>query len=436
MISFESLQNKQSSIAVVGLGYVGLPLSIALAQHFNVIAFDIDSKRIDALKNGFDSTREIDTVDLQNSEVSFTCIAKDLQQASVIIVAVPTPIDKHKRPNLSHMYEASITIGNNMSKGCVVVYESTVYPGVTEDECVPILEKESGLKYLRDFTVGYSPERLNPGDKVHRLENTVKIVAGSDAHTTSLLEKLYGSIVKVGIHTAPTIKVAEAAKIIENTQRDVNIAFMNELALIFNIMGIDTLDVLEAAGTKWNFLPFRPGLVGGHCIGVDPYYLTHKAEEIGYHPELIHAGHRINARMSKFVAETCIKRLIKNNVQVKNARIAIFGLTFKENVPDIRNSRVIDIIHELKEYDTIPLVHDPEAHADEVMEKHGIELLPLNSIHNIDALILAIPHTAFAHIGVEAIQTFFGSKPVIVLDVKGYFDKNLLREAGFDLWQL
>jgi UDP-N-acetyl-D-galactosamine dehydrogenase len=436
MVTFEALVNKKSAVAVVGLGYVGLPLVVALARHFDVIGFDINAARVAALQQGHDATNEVSDADLQTCTALLTCDASALSKASVIIVAVPTPVDSHCKPDLSPVIGASRTVGRVMSKGCVVCYESTVYPGVTEDECIPILEKESGLRFPHDFTVGYSPERINPGDKVHRLETILKIVSGSDAASADLLAQVYGAVVKAGIHKASCIKVAEAAKVIENTQRDINIALMNELALIFEKMGIDTLEVLEAAGTKWNFLPFRPGLVGGHCIGVDPYYLTYKAEELGYRPEVILAGRRINDNMGKFVAESCVKQLIKADKHVKGARVGILGFTFKENVPDIRNTRVVDIIAELQEYGVSPLVCDPEADAFGALHEYGQELLPLEGLHDLDALILAVAHESFRTLTTADIAAFFGGNAVTLLDIKGFFDKQAMREAGFSLWRL
>lgn len=436
MVTFEALVNKKSAVAVVGLGYVGLPLVVALARHFDVIGFDINAARVAALQQGHDATNEVSDADLQACTALLTCDASALSKASVIIVAVPTPVDSHCKPDLSPVMSASRTVGKAMSKGCVVCYESTVYPGVTEDECIPILEKESGLRFPQDFTVGYSPERINPGDKVHRLETILKIVSGSDAASADLLAQVYGAVVKAGIHKASCIKVAEAAKVIENTQRDINIALMNELALIFEKMGIDTLEVLEAAGTKWNFLPFSPGLVGGHCIGVDPYYLTYKAEELGYRPEVILAGRRINDNMGKFVAESCVKQLIKADRHVKGARVGILGFTFKENVPDIRNTRVVDIIAELKEYGVTPLVCDPEADAVGALHGYGQELLPLDALHDLDALILAVAHESFRTLTTADIASFFGGNAVTLLDIKGFFDKQAMREAGFSLWRL
>ena len=436
MISFEDLTTKKKSVAIMGLGYVGLPLAVSLAKHFDVIGFDIKEARVKALKAGHDSTNEVDDTSLAQSTVHFTSNASDLSRAGVIIVAVPTPIDSHRSPDLRPVIGASKTVGQYLSKGTVVCYESTVYPGVTEDICVPLLEEASHLHFGTDFTVGYSPERINPGDKVHRLETICKIVSGSDAPSCELLAQVYGSVVTAGIHRASSIKVAEAAKVIENTQRDINIALMNELAIIFNKMGIDTLEVLEAAGSKWNFLPFRPGLVGGHCIGVDPYYLTFKAEEIGCHPEVILAGRRINDNMGKYVAEMCVKRLIQHEKTVRGARIGILGFTFKENVPDTRNTRVIDIVRELQEYGTQPLVYDPVADMDDAKREYQINLCPLEDLQNLDALIVAVAHHDFEKLSVKQIAAMFASPPVIVMDIKGFLDQQACRSAGFDLWRL
>jgi UDP-N-acetyl-D-galactosamine dehydrogenase len=436
MISFDDLTQKKSAVAVVGLGYVGLPLAVALSRHFDVIGFDINTNRVTALNAGHDATNEVDDAALAASTAKLTDDPAELRRAEVIIVAVPTPVDSHRRPDLTPVIGASRTVGRHMSRGCVVCYESTVYPGVTEDECIPILEKESGLRFPEDFTLGYSPERINPGDKVHRLETIRKIVSGSDEATADLLARVYGAVVQAGIHRASSIKVAEAAKVIENTQRDINIALMNELAIIFNKLGIDTLEVLEAAGSKWNFLPFRPGLVGGHCIGVDPYYLTYKAEEIGCHPEVILAGRRINDGMGKYVAETCVKRLINAGKHVKGARVGVLGFTFKENVPDIRNTRVVDIIAELKEYGVTPLVHDPEADPAEAQREYGQELLPLEALTGLDALILAVAHERFRSLDATAVSAMFAGSRVVLLDIKGFWDKPAMRDAGFDLWRL
>ena len=436
MVTFEALQQGKETLAVVGLGYVGLPLAVALSRHMKVMGFDISAQRVKELQDGHDRTREVDDGKLQAADVRYTCDPAELKQAAVIIVAVPTPIDGHRSPDLTPVVGASKTVGQNMSRGCVVVYESTVYPGLTEEICVPILERESGLAFGKDFTIGYSPERINPGDKVHTLETITKVVSGSDGPTADLLVKVYGSVVTAGFVRASSIKVAEAAKVIENTQRDINIALMNELALIFNRLGIDTLEVLEAAGSKWNFLPFRPGLVGGHCIGVDPYYLTYKAEEIGCHPEVILAGRRINDGMGKYVAEVCVKRLINADKHVKGARVGLLGFTFKENVPDIRNTRVVDIIAELKEYGITALVHDPEADAAEALHEYGQHLLPLSDLNKLDVLILAVSHEVFRQLSPQVIRSMFVEGKVLLMDIKGFWGKQEMLDAGFDLWRL
>jgi UDP-N-acetyl-D-galactosamine dehydrogenase len=359
MVTFDLLKNKEDRIAVVGLGYVGLPLAVHLAKYFSVIGYDADPKRVQELVSGYDRTREIDKEDLVRAKVTFTDDPKSLHLSRFIIVAVPTPVDSQNIPDLGLLVSASETAGKHLAPGSCVVYESTVYPGVTEEVCVPILEKTSGLKLGVDFTVGYSPERINPGDKTHTLDKIVKIVSGSDDETTRLLSSVYGKVTEAGIHLASSIKVAEAAKVIENTQRDLNIALMNELAIIFQRMGINTNSVLEAAGTKWNFLPFRPGLVGGHCIGVDPYYLTFKAQSFGYYPEVILAGRRINDGMGKYVAERTVKTLMRAGKQIQGTKVAILGLTFKEDVPDIRNTKVMDIVKELQDYGIEVNIHDP-----------------------------------------------------------------------------
>ena len=428
--------NKEIKIAIVGLGYVGLPLAIALARKFKVIGFDINEERIKILKSGHDNTLEVEDDDLKSTTAVFTSDPKALKDAQVIIVAVPTPVDQHCTPDLSPVIGASRTVGKHMPKHCIVCYESTVYPGVTEDECIPILEQESGFVFGKDFTVGYSPERISPGDKVNRLETICKIVSGSDPQTTEILAELYSSVITAGVHKATSIKVAEAAKVIENTQRDINIALMNELALIFDRMGIDTLEVLEAAGTKWNFLPFRPGLVGGHCIGVDPYYLTHKARSLGYNPEVILAGRRINDNMGVHIASRCVKKLIQANCKVKNARVGILGFTFKENVPDVRNTRVIDIVKELQSYGMTALVHDPHANSSEVLHEYGEKIVSLDALKDLDALILAVKHNSFVDISVSDIKSMFGEKPTILLDIKSFWDKKVMFDAGFDLWRL
>lgn len=437
MTNFEQLRAREKPLAVVGLGYVGLPLATAFGRELDVIGFDINERRVAELKTGKDHTREVSGNDLAAAGIAFTSDPAALKKAGVIVVAVPTPIDSHRNPDLTPVVSASVLVGRNLSPGCVVVYESTVYPGLTEEICVPILERESGLKAGADFAYGYSPERINPGDKVHTLKTVTKIVAGSDAATTDLLASLYGSIVTAGVHRASSIRVAEAAKVIENTQRDLNIALMNELAIIFGRMGLDTREVLEAAGSKWNFLPFRPGLVGGHCIGVDPYYLTFKAEELGFHPEVILAGRRINDRMGKYVAESAIKRLIAAGRKINGCRIGVLGLTFKENVPDLRNSRVIDLIRELEDYGATVLVSDAEADAAEARDIYGVELLPLQALSNLDAIILAVSHDAYANLDPVTLKSWFAAPDAgVVLDVKGILNPAGVARAGLDYWRL
>lgn len=437
MITFEELINREKPLAVVGLGYVGLPLAIAFARKLDVIGFDISAARIAELKEGRDHTREADAEKLASVNIVYTSDPSSLARAGVIIIAVPTPIDNHRNPNLRPVESASELVGRYMSRGVLVCYESTVYPGLTEEICIPILERESGLKLNETFSAGYSPERINPGDKTHTLETITKIVSGSNPAATDLLEKLYGLIIKAGIHRASSIRVAEAAKVIENTQRDLNIALMNELAVIFGHMGLDTLEILEAAGSKWNFLPFRPGLVGGHCIGVDPYYLTYKAEELGFHPEVILAGRRINDNMGKYVAECVIKRMISAGKKINGSRIGVLGLTFKENVPDLRNTRVIDLISELRAYGADVLVSDAEADPEEAWREYGERLRPLEDFRNLDALVLAVGHSAYKALDTQSIKAFFDNpQSGIVMDVKGFFDRDAMKEAGMDYWRL
>ena len=436
LITFDSLEGRRNKIAVVGLGYVGLPLAVQLSAYFEVIGFDLKTKRIQELKSGFDRTLEVSASQLGKAGLVYTDKPDDLADCRLLIVAVPTPIDESRIPDLSPLRGASKTVGRHLQKGSCVVYESTVYPGATKEVCVPILEVESGLKFGRDFTVGYSPERINPGDKVHTLDKITKIVSGSDPATCDLLAKVYGKVVKAGIHKAGSIKVAEAAKVIENTQRDLNIALMNELAKIFDICGIDTQEVLEAAGTKWNFLPFRPGLVGGHCIGVDPYYLTFKAEALGYHPEMILAGRRINDGMGKHVAERAVKMLIGAGKQVRGARVAILGITFKEDVPDLRNTKVIDIISELKDYGVDVLINDPLADMGEARQYYGVELRPLDRIKDADAVILAVMHKDYREIGLEGIRGLCNGSNALVIDVKGCFSPQEAQKLGITYWRL
>jgi len=415
------------NIAVVGLGYVGLPIAVAFGKRSQVIGFDINKAKIEELRNGIDRTGEVSSADLKASQVQYTAEPADLKSADFLIVAVPTPIDHALQPDLKALRMSSELIGKHMAPGTIVVYESTVYPGVTEEVCVPILEKTSGLKAGVDFKVGYSPERINPGDREHTLEKIVKVVSAQDQESLEIVAETYALVVTAGVHKAPSIKAAEAAKVIENTQRDLNIALMNELALIFQRLGIDTKAVLDAAGTKWNFLKFSPGLVGGHCIGVDPYYLTHKAESVGYHPEVILAGRRINNGMGKFVAEQAIKRLTQLNRPTKELRIAVLGLTFKENVPDLRNSRVPDIIKELQEYGVQILVHDPLAEPEEAVEEYGIHLSPWEQVKNVDGLILAVPHRAYADMTVqELLKPLRSLQEGVVIDVKWLLDHSKL----------
>jgi UDP-N-acetyl-D-glucosamine/UDP-N-acetyl-D-galactosamine dehydrogenase len=436
MVTFESLKARTDKIAVIGLGYVGLPLAVQLCAHFDVVGYDLKAKRIEELKTGYDRTLEISAAELAGASVHYTSSGEDLAACRLIIVAVPTPIDDYNIPDFTPLRGASVTTGRFLQKGACVVFESTVYPGATEEVCVPILEKESGLVFGRDFTVGYSPERINPGDKVHSLENVIKIVSGSDAATSDMLGRVYGQVVKAGIHQASSIKVAEAAKVIENTQRDLNIALMNELAKIFDIIGIDTSEVLEAAGTKWNFLPFRPGLVGGHCIGVDPYYLTFKAESLGYHPEMILAGRRVNDGMGKYIAERTVKLLIHRGKPVKGARVAVLGITFKEDVPDLRNTRVVDIIHELEDYGIQVLAHDPLADPLEASDHYGLSLVPLEQLQNVDAIVLAVAHKSYRAMGLDQIARLCTNGKPIVVDVKSVFNAELAAQLNITYWRL
>jgi UDP-N-acetyl-D-galactosamine dehydrogenase len=425
-------------VAVVGLGYVGLPLAVALSRHFRVVGFDISQARIDELASGADATGEVEPAKLARAVIEYTADPQAIKGCGVVVVAVPTPIDANRNPDLTPVTGASATVGKHLAAGSVVVYESTVYPGLTEEICVPLLEKHSGLVCGRDFTVGYSPERINPGDKVHTLERIVKVVSGQDEPTRKLLARLYGTIITAGVHEASSIKVAEAAKVIENTQRDLNIALMNELSLIFERMGIDTLEVLEAAGTKWNFLPFRPGLVGGHCIGVDPFYLTFKAQSLGYEPQVILAGRHINDSMAGHVAHTAVKRLIKAGHRVRGAKVGVLGLTFKENVPDLRNTKVVDIVRELADYQVRVLVHDPLASAEEARHEYGLTLDPLSAFRDLDALILAVPHDLYLKTlsPLEMRSWFRDEGQAIVLDVRGALSREALREAGMWCWRL
>ena len=433
---YQELLNKQTKLSLVGLGYVGMPIAVAFAKKINVVGYDLNVAKIDLYKSGIDPTKEVGDEAIKNTTVEFTADASKLREAKFHIVAVPTPVYDDHMPDLTPVEGASRILGQNLTKGSIIVFESTVYPGVTEEVCVPILEKESGLKCGVDFKVGYSPERINPGDKVHRLETIKKIVSGMDEETLEVVAKVYELVVAAGVHRAPSIKVAEAAKVIENSQRDINIAFMNELSIIFNKLGIDTKSVLEAAGTKWNFLKFYPGLVGGHCIGVDPYYLTYKAEIMGYHSQVILAGRRINDDMGKYVAENVVKNLIKSEKTVKNAKVAILGFTFKENCPDTRNSKVFDIVKELREYGIDPVIADPTADAAEAKHLYGVEFTDISKIKDMDAVVLAVAHDAFAKFTLADMDKFYGKGQKVLVDVKGLFDRNVYEKAGYNYWRL
>lgn len=427
--------NPMRKVSVVGLGYVGLPVAIEFGKIATVIGFDIKTKRIECLLAGFDDTNEISSDDLRSSKVIFTSDPKLLHDADFHIVAVPTPVDEARKPDLKPVEGASKIVGKNLKKGDIVVYESTVYPGVTEEICVPILEKESGLKCGLDFKVGYSPERINPGDKEHTFTKIQKIVSGMDAESLNIIAETYSSVVKAGVFRAKSIKVAEAAKVIENTQRDLNIALINELAIIFDLLKIETKDVLDAAGTKWNFLKFQPGLVGGHCIGVDPYYLTHKSEILGHKPEVILAGRRINDTMGKYIANKTIKEMIRLGINVSHASVTILGLTFKENCPDLRNTKVVDIINELKEFGLNVQVHDAEASSEEAEKHYGLKLKKVEELTKSDALILAVPHKEYLKWGVPKIASLV--KPnALIIDIKSVLNKQELEENNLHVWRL
>ncbi len=438
MSLYESLLDHKEKLSLVGLGYVGMPIAVSFSGKLDVIGFDINEEKIGKYRRGIDPTNEVGDDRIKNCNVDFTSDEKRLEEARFHIVAVPTPVNADHTPDLSPVEGASHVLGRHLKKGSIVVYESTVYPGVTEDICVPILEQESGLKCGRDFKIGYSPERINPGDKVHRLESIVKIVSGMDEETLEEVAKVYSLVVEAGVYRAESIKVAEAAKVIENSQRDINIAFMNELSMIFNKMGIDTLSVLKAAGTKWNFLNFRPGLVGGHCIGIDPYYLTYKAESLGYHSQIILSGRRINDDMGKYVAESLIKNLIRLDGSIKSAKVAILGFTFKENCPDTRNTKVIDIVKELREYGIEPLVADPEADAAEAKALYDIDFVKLTDIRDCDALILAVGHESFTRLKREDFDAMYrpGLPGKLIADVKGILDREAFEKEGYLYWRL
>lgn len=440
MLLYEKLINQEEKLSLVGLGYVGMPIAVEFAKHgVKVIGFDVNSAKIETYKAGVDPTHEVGNEAIRSSGVEFTCDETKLREAKFHIVAVPTPVNDDHTPDLTLVESASHILGRNLTTGSVVVFESTVYPGVTEDICLPILEKESGLKCGVDFKIGYSPERINPGDKVHRLETITKIVSGMDEETLDVVAKVYEIVVSAGVHRAETIKVAEAAKVIENSQRDINIAFMNELSIIFNKMGIDTKAVLEAAGTKWNFLKFYPGLVGGHCIGVDPYYLTYKAEQLGYHSQIILSGRRINDDMGKYVAEQLVKKLIAAGLPVRDAKVGILGITFKENCPDTRNSKIIDIVKELNEYGISPLIADPVADAAEAERLYDIKLTRMEDVKECSAIILAVAHDEFSDFSKKQMDELFKktqNEQKVLIDIKGLLDKKEYEAAGYSYWRL
>lgn len=428
---FEEIQKKEAKIALIGLGYVGLPIALAFAKHASVIGFDINAERVEMMKNGEDPSKELDASDFANSDIEFTTSIEVLKAARFFIVAVPTPIDEHKRPDLTPLISASTTIGKVLKKGDIVVYESTVYPGCTEEDCIPILEKESGLKFMEDFKVGYSPERINPGDANHTLKKVVKIVSGCDKGTLDTIAKVYGMVVEAGLHRAPTIKVAEAAKCIENTQRDVNIALMNELSIIFNKMDINTYDVLEAAGSKWNFLKFSPGLVGGHCIGVDPYYLTYKAEGYGYHAQVINSGRYVNDSMGFYIAKQTVKLIIAAGKHISESKVLIMGATFKEDVSDIRNSKVADIIRELKSFAVTVDIVDPVASSEELQDEYGFGLLEQPGA-KYDAVIVAVNHAQYHDLEEDYYKSILTDKGILV-DIKGIY-KDKIKDLQY--WSL
>ena len=434
---FTKLKNREEKISVIGLGYVGLPLAVEFAKKYDVIGLDINTKKLEKYLSGIDVTNEVGDEAVKNTTVHFTNDESKLRDCKFHVVAVPTPINSDKTPNLNPVINASKTVGRNLTKGSIVIYESTVYPGTTEEICIHILEKESGLKFGVDFKVGYSPERINPGDKINTLTKIVKIVSGSDEESLEIISEVYGSIIEAGIHKAESIKVAEAAKVIENSQRDINIAFMNELSMVFNKMGIDTKAVLEAAGTKWNFLKFTPGLVGGHCIGVDPYYFIYKAEQLGYHSQIILAGRKINDDMGKYVANNIIKQLIKAEQPIKGAKVAILGITFKKNCPDVRNTKVIDIIKELEEFGIDVLVHDPVADKEEVWEEYRINLVDKEALKDLNCIVLAVAHNEFKKkYNLDFLDELYTNGKKVLIDVKSIMNRKKCESRGYVYWSL
>lgn len=439
MSLYEKILNREEKIALIGLGYVGMPIAVAFAEKVDVIGFDINEKKIELYKSGIDPTHEVGNDAIAACSVDFTCNENRIKEAKFIIVAVPTPVNQDKTPDLSPVIGASEVVGRNLVKGSIVVYESTVYPGVTENICVPILEKESGLKCGIDFKVGYSPERINPGDKVHRLENITKIVSGMDKESLDEIKNIYDLVIEVGTYPVSTIKTAEAIKVVENSQRDINIAFMNELAIVFDRMGIDTNEVVDGMNTKWNALGFRPGLVGGHCIGVDPYYFVYEAEKLGYHSQIILAGRKVNDGMGAFIADAAIKQMVLEGKSPRNAKVAIFGLTFKENCPDTRNSKVEDIIVRLQEYGIRPIIVDPWASERDAMHEYGVILTPLKDVKELDCLILAVAHEEFRKMSITEYIRLFADIPneqKVLVDVKGILNTKELQQAGVCYWRL
>jgi UDP-N-acetyl-D-glucosamine/UDP-N-acetyl-D-galactosamine dehydrogenase len=435
----DRITNKQEKISLVGLGYVGMPIAVAFAKKTDVIGFDLNEGKIDLYKQGIDLTKEVGDEAIRNTTVFFTSDESKLKEAKFHIIAVPTPVNSDKTPDLSPVEGASAIVGRNLTKGSIVVYESTVYPGVTEDICIPILEKESGLICGKDFKIGYSPERINPGDKMHRLENIKKIVSGMDAESLDEIAKVYELVIEAGVHRASSIKVAEAAKVVENSQRDINIAFMNELAMVFDRMEIDTNEVVEAMNTKWNALRFYPGLVGGHCIGVDPYYFVYQAEKLGYHSQIILSGRKINDGMGSFVADSIIKKLILANKVVKKSKVVILGITFKENCPDTRNSKVEDIIKRLNEYGIEPVVVDPQADAHDAKHEYGVDLAGIDTIKDADCLVFAVAHNEFKNLSWDKIDDMFcrcENDEKVIIDVKSILDKEEVKTRGYSYWRL
>jgi len=437
---YQKLQNREIKLAVIGLGYVGMPLAVSFSKKVDTIGFDVNEEKINTYRQGIDPTKEVGDAEIQNCNVDFTYNETRLKEAKFLIIAVPTPISPDNTPDLAYVIAASKVTGRNLTKGSIVIYESTVYPGVTEDICIPILEKESGLKCGTDFKIGYSPERINPGDPVNRLENIVKVVSGIDQESLDEIAKVYELIIEAGVHKASSIKVAEASKVVENSQRDVNIAFMNELAMVFDKMNISTQEVLDAMNTKWNALGFYPGMVGGHCIGVDPHYFIYEAEKLGYHSQLIQSGRRINEKMSAFVGDAIIKQLIMANKTVKQAKIAILGLTFKENCPDIRNSKIVDLVEYLSSYGIAPpQIVDPVVSKEEVKKECGLDIVTLEDLHDIDCVVFAVNHDEFKNVDIAKLETLFGNFPndeKVIIDVRSKLNKADIDQQGYRYWQL